>query len=269
MALTYKNIAPFLATGQHKWSRWLSYAGLGVGVLLLLCCLQMYININALLKEKSPRKNGFDYIAVTKIISNQNMGQDHSFSAADMALIKKQPSIQAAAPLLANQFLVKASGGSLLPFSTDLFLEAIDNSFLDTLPADFTWQPGQNIVPIIISSDYLELYNTVFAPSQDLPQFSAQSISSVMIQLQCFGASGNVQSFRGNIVGLSDRINSVLVPINFLQWANNQLGSKQPVNPSRVFIKTTDANSTALLNFLQQNNFHVNKDKTKFGRVKQ
>ena len=50
----FKNIAPFLSGGENRLSRWLSYIGMGVGVLLLLCSIQMYININDLLKEKKP-----------------------------------------------------------------------------------------------------------------------------------------------------------------------------------------------------------------------
>ena len=93
MHLTFKHIAPFLSTGQNKISRWLSYFGLGIGVLLLLSSIQMYININALLKNKNPKKDGYDYISVTKIITNENMGRDHSFSDADIEEIKKQKGI--------------------------------------------------------------------------------------------------------------------------------------------------------------------------------
>jgi len=269
MALSYKNIAPFLSASQNRLSRWLSYIGLGVGVLLLLCAFQMYININHLLKEKNPRKDGYDYISVTKLITNENMAADHSFSEAELVEIKDQQSIDDATPLLANKFLVRATGGSTLPFTTDLFLESIDNSFIDTIPADFTWKEGQATVPVIMSADYLELYNTVFAPSKDLPQFSAKSISSVVIQLECYTPSGTTKIFRASVVGLSDRINSVLVPANFLAWANLHLANSSKANPSRIFIKTKDANSPELLNFLQEKNYHVNKDKTKFGRVKQ
>lgn len=269
MGLSYKDIAAFLSAGQNNWSRRLSYIGLGVGVLLLLCSMQLFININKLLKEKNPAKNGFDYISVTKTITNENMASDHSFSDEDIAALKQNKTIEDATPLIANKFLVKATGGSVLPFTTDLFLEAIDNGFIDSVPPSFSWQQGQDVVPIIISSDYLELYNTVFAPSQGLPQVSAKSISSVMVQLQCYAASGDAKNFRASIVGLSDRINSVLVPINFLQWANQQLGNNVKTNPSRVFIKTKDANNPDLLSFLQQKNYSINKDKTRFGRVKQ
>ncbi len=269
MNLSYKNILPFLSVSQNKVSRWLSYIGLGVGVLLLLCCLQVYININYLLKDRHPRNDGFDYISVTKIITNENMGENHSFLDEEIKELKSQPFIEDATPLLANKFLVKATGNSTLPFTTDLFLESIDNSFIDTIPPNFTWQEGQDVIPAIMAADYLELYNTVFAPSKDLPQFSPESISALMVQVECYGSDGMPHIFKGHVVGLSDRINSVLVPANFLQWANKKFGNSTALNPARVFIKTKDANSVDLLNFLQKKNYNINKDKSKFGRIKQ
>ncbi len=269
MQLSYQHIKPFLNTRQNTASRWLGYFGLGLGVILLLVSVQLYININVLLKDKNPRKDGYDYISVTKLISNENMAEDHSFSDAEIEEIKTKSFIQDATPLLANKFLVRASGSSVVPFTTDLFLESINNRFLDTIPENFSWKQGQAIVPIIMSADYLELYNTVFAPSKDLPQFSEKSISSVLIQLECYAPNGTATIFKANVVGLSNRINSVLVPESFLTWANKNLGSSTNINPSRIFIKTTDANNTELLNFLQQKNYNINKDKTKFGRVKQ
>ena len=268
MNLSFKNIAPFLHTGQNKYSRLFSYLGLGIGILLLLCAVQLYININQLLKDRNPRKTGYDFIAITKKITNENIAQDHSFSSAEIADIQSQKFIEDATPLLANKFVVSASGGAALPFSTDIFLEAIDNDFIDTLPPSFAWTEGQQIVPIIISSDYIELYNTVFAPSRNLPQLSAGTISALLLQLECTGIYGT-RIFQGNIVALSDRINSVIVPKTFLLWANKNIANISSSNASRIYIKTTDANNIDFLNYLQQKNYQVNKDKTKFGRVKQ
>ncbi|HMI77153.1 MAG TPA: hypothetical protein VK484_00085, partial [Ferruginibacter sp.] len=164
MNLSFKHIAPFLTTDQNKGSRWLSYIGLGIGVLLLLCSIQMYINIDALLKNKNAKKDGYDYISITKKVTNENMAQDHSFSDGDIIELKKLALIDDATGLVANKFLVKATGGGAVPFSADMFLEAIDENFIDTLPPTFNWKEGQILIPVIISSDYLELYNTVFAP---------------------------------------------------------------------------------------------------------
>ena len=266
MPLSFKNIALLLNTNKNKISKWISYFGLGIGVVLLLSSMQMFININNLLKENNPRKNGFDFISITKVITNENMGKDNSFKDDELAEIKSQPTVQDAAPLISNQYRVKGSAGTIIPFSTDLFLESIDNNFIDTVPPTFTWQPGQQTVPIIFSSDFLELYN-VFAPSQDLPQLSAKTVSSVNIILEVYGAAG-VQNFKGNIVALSDRINSILVPKSFMEWSNQTLGGVTKVKPSRIYIKTKDANDPQLISFLENKNYHLNKDKTKFGRIK-
>ncbi|MEO8771675.1 MAG: hypothetical protein ABI402_16385, partial [Ferruginibacter sp.] len=83
MTNSFKDIAPFLNTGQNKISKFFSYIGLGIGVFLLLTSIQVYIDINQLLKDKNPRKDGFDFISVTKTITNENMGRDNRFSNTD------------------------------------------------------------------------------------------------------------------------------------------------------------------------------------------
>ena len=266
MPENFKNISALLNTGKNNASKWLSYFGLGIGVLLLLSSMQMFININQILKETNPRRSGYDFISVTKLITNENMGKDNTFQEEELNELKKLSEIESAAPLLSNQFRVKASAGNIIPFSTDLFLESIENEFIDTIPPGFTWQPGQDLVPIIFSSDFLEMYN-VFAPAQDLPQLSDKTVSSVNIILECYGPSG-LQYFKGNILALSDRINSVLVPKTYMDWANQNLGGTSKVNPSRIYIKTKDANNPRLLSYLEEKGYRVNKDKTKFGRVK-
>ena len=266
MELSYKNIAPFLNAGQNKVSRWLSYIGLGIGVLLLLSSVQMYSNINLLIRDKNTRKNNADFISVSKTITNENMGKDNKFTQADIKELQSQPFIEDAAPLKANAFKVTAGAGDLVPFSTEIFVEAIDDNFIDTVPENFTWKEGDQVVPVIFSTDFLEMYN-VFAPSWDLPQMSEKTASSLVIFLQCHGHNGE-QLYKAHIVGFSDRINSILVPQNFLETKNKQLEGIDNVTASRVFIKTKDANNPQLLSYLAAKGYHVNKDKTKFGRVK-
>lgn len=267
MPLTKKNIEPFIISAKNKLSKWLSYLGLGIGVLLLLFSMQMFINIQRLLKENTPRKSGgYDFISISKEITNDNMGKDNSFTSADLAKLNEQPSIAGVAPLIPNKFRVKATAGNILPFSTDLFLESLNNNFIDTVPPTFTWQPGQITVPIIFSSDFLEMYN-VFAPAQGLPQLSAKTISSVNIILECSGPYG-AQNFKGNIVALSERINSILVPESFMNWSNFQFMHDTSIHASRVYIKTKDANNPQLISYLDQQGYYLNKDKVKFSRIK-
>ena len=266
MELSYKKIRPLIISGKNIFSKWLGYFGLGIGVLLLLVSMQMFINIQQLLKENSPHKNGYDFISISKSITNENMGKDNSFTNEDLNKLKTYSQIEAISPLISNQFRVRATAGDVIPFSTDLFLESIDNNFIDTVPPSFTWQPGQLVVPIIFSSDFLEMYN-VFAPAQGLPQLSEKTISSVNIILECSGPDGTL-NFKGNIVALSDRINSLLVPKTFMDWSNLHLSGNTATRISRVYIKTKDANDPKLISFLDQQDYHLNKDKVKFSRIK-
>jgi multisubunit Na+/H+ antiporter MnhB subunit len=258
-----------IRTGDNKLSKWLSYAGLGIGVLLLLCSIQMFVNIRQLLAENKVRKGGSDFISITKTITNETMGQSEKnvFNEVDIRDISAQPFVEGVSPLVANQFRVQLSAGAIIPFQTDLFIETLDNEFIDTVPPTFKWNEGEKTIPIIFSSDFLEIYN-VFAPGQGLPQVSEETASGIPILLTCEG-NGMEETYTAKVVALSDRVNSVLVPKNFLDWANTHFSSKRNVNASRVFIKTRDANDPQLLQFLTSKNYKVNKDRTRFGRAKQ
>lgn len=269
MRLSFKPIQPLLQTGANVLSRWFSYIGLGVGVLLLLCSVQMFVNIQKLLKEGSIRKDGFDFISITKTITNETMGQPEKnlFNAAEINELKQQPFIENASPLIANEFRVTLSAGSMLPFRTDMFLESLDNEFIDTIPPNFSWQPGQTNIPVILSSDFFEIYN-VFAPGQGLPQVSKETAVGIPVQITCYGPNLQEYIFTGNIVAFSDRINSVLVPKKFLEWANAHLGNDTTVKASRVFLKLKDVNDPQLIQFLDSKNYTISSQKTLLGRNK-
>lgn len=258
-----------MQTGSNASSRWFSYIGLGIGVLLLLCSVQMFINIQKLLKEGSIRKDGYDFVSITKTITNETMGQPEKnlFHPDEIAELKKRPFITDISPLVSNEFRVKLSAGNMLPFSTDMFLESLDDAFIDTLPPSFTWQEGQQNIPIILSADFLEIYN-VFAPGQGLPQVSKETAMGIPVQITCYGTAFNEMIFTGKIVAFSDRINSVLVPKNFLQWANTHLGTKQTEDASRLFLKLKDVNDPQLIKFLDTKNYKISRDKTLLGRNK-
>jgi hypothetical protein len=263
--VSFKPIKHLLGTGTKAASRWFSYLGLGAGVLLLLVSIQMFINLDQLLHKVNTRKNGFDFISITKKINDENQTVKNIFTTEEINELKSKPFIDGVAPLIANEFRVHVEASGI--FGTDLFLETLENEFIDTVPPTFRWKEGQMDVPMIVSSDFLEAYN-VFAPGNGLPQMSAETVERLPITIECSG-KGRQLSFAGHIVAFSDRINSVLVPKSFLDWANENLGEASEHGASRLFIKTKDANNPDFLSYLDQKNYLVNKDKTRLGRTKQ
>ena len=229
----------------------------------------MFVNIQQLLQENTTKKDGFDFISITKKVTNETMGQPekNAFYEKDIDELKHQPFLADVAALESNQFRVQLSAGDILPFRTDLFLETIKDDFLDTLPPNFTWAEGQTNVPVIISSDYLEMFN-VFAPSQGLTQVSKETAMNVPVVITISG-KGQKTDFYGSIVAFSDRVNSVVVPKTFMDWANKNYGETAGQGYGRLFIKTADVNNTELLAFLDQKGYVINKDKTRMGRARQ
>lgn len=263
--LSFKPIKPLLQTGTKASSRWFSYIGLGAGVLLLLVSVQMFINLDQLLNKVNTRKNGFDFISISKKINDENQSVKSVFTKQEIEELRSKPFVDGVAPLMANEFRVHVEASGI--FGTDLFLETLENEFIDTVPNSFQWQQGQMIVPLIISSDFLEAYN-VFAPGNGLPQMSSTTAERLPITIDCTG-QGKQLRFQARIVAFSDRINSVLVPKSFLDWANQNLGEVSEEGATRLFIKTKDANNPDFLSYLDQKNYLVNKDKTRLGRTKQ
>ena len=93
--------------------------------------------------------------------------------------------------------------------------------------------------------------------------------AGVIQALVTITGKGQQGTFRGSIAAFSDRINSVLVPKAFLDWANENFADEPFVGYSRLYIKTKDANDPDLISFLDQKQYKVNKERVKFGRAKQ
>jgi hypothetical protein len=157
---------------------------------------------------------------------------------------------------------------SQFPFQTDASFESVPADFIDALPANWNWKEGDPYVPVIIPSLYLDLYNFQFALAQQLPQLSPEIIQLLQFNIGITGR-GQTMYLKGKVVGLSDRIQSLIVPASFMQWANSRFTTGETRKPSRVIIKTGDASSPSLNQFLQKNQLQTDKEKTRFSQYRQ
>ncbi|MEM6321412.1 MAG: FtsX-like permease family protein, partial [Bacteroidota bacterium] len=72
---------------------------------------------------------------------------------------------------------------------------------------------------------------------------------------------------KGNIVGFSDRINSILIPKSLMDWANKKFGSTTESSISRLILATDNPYSLALQQFLKANNYEVSTGKLIGGQL--
>ena len=106
---------------------------------------------------------------------------------------------------------------------TDLFFESIPDDFLDFVPETWHWDENSSIVPIIVPKFYLDLWNFGLAPARvEYPALSNEAATGMPIEL--FIGNNREVTMEGRFVAFSKRINSVLVPKKFLDWANEKYG---------------------------------------------
>jgi hypothetical protein len=260
-----------LILSKQNWLQ-LSLALFGTffGLSMLLISVQFYQDFNGVLHNDEGDLLGDQYIVINKGVSVMNTitGHANTFSPQEIDEIAHQPQVMKVAPFTAGTFSASASlgkdNGNFPMLYTDLFFEAVPNDFIDTKGTDWNWTGGKEL-PVIVPADYINLYNFGFAPSQQLPQVSKNTIKLIGFKVEIKG-KGQSEEYKGRIVAFSNRINTFLVPIAFMNYANNKLGHGS-APPLRLILACKDASSPELIDFLKQKGYETNDEQLKNGKL--
>lgn len=199
--------------------------------MLLALAFQSLLDFRSF-SEEDPA--GAEFITLNKKVEGgvlQNLARsDEFFDAEEIARIEELPGVAAVGGFSRNHFPVTihvwpaGKVGLGTAARADLFFESIPDEFLDQMPGGWQWEQNASFVPIMVPKFYLDLWNFGLAPSRpEYPALSEQAASSMPIEIFI----GRDQSVRmpGRFVAFSKRINSVLAPPSFLEWANRRYGA--------------------------------------------
>jgi hypothetical protein len=114
---------------------------------------------------------------------------------------------------------------------------------------------------------FLDIYNFQFSISQNLPQLTPSIVKMIVFKLTVYGKNGPI-NFNAKIVGLSDRISSMLVPAEFIQWGNNYAEIKSDNEVSRLVLKTNDPSNASIASFLKKKNLSTNSEKLRYSKYR-
>jgi hypothetical protein len=190
---------------------------------------------------------------------------DNLFSPAEISGLEKLKDVNEVGALHSNNFPVSARLGGHLSFSTEMFLGSVENKYLDVLPEDWAWQPGQTTLPIIMSNDFLNLYNYGFALSQGLPQLSQTSVKALPFEIN---VARDKEIYRAQIVGFTDRISSVLVPQSFMDEMNKKYALRTETKPSRLIVKVQDPSEKSFVDYLKAKKYTTNEEQLRWNRIR-
>ncbi|MBQ1723559.1 MAG: ABC transporter permease [Muribaculaceae bacterium] len=234
-----------------------------IGLTIVILAVQFYNDVLPIFNDEESfiRK---DYVIITRNISSAGaiMGTSAEFSDEDIADIEQQPWCRKVGRFTSSKFSVVASigGGTSPMIRTMFFFESIPNSFLDVDSTSWHFNPQRPQVPVIMSREYLSLYNFGFAATQGMPKVSEGEVSSVPLSFNLSG-NGHYDMMGGRIVGFSNRLNTIIVPDEFMRWANARYGTGEVQQPLRLIIEVNRPGDPKIQSYMDAHKYMIAGDK--------
>lgn len=240
------------------------------GMMIVLLSVQFYKDIIPMFTEGDSFMKK-DYIIATKKISTLGAfaGKSNTFSPQEIENLKKQPFTKSVGAFTPSQFKVSAGLGMQeagIRLSTDMFFEAVPDEYVDVKLDKWHFDEETHTIPIIIPRNYLNLYNFGFAQSRSLPKLSEGVMSLVQMDIMMRG-NGRVEQYKGNIVGFSNRLNTILVPESFMRWANKNFAPEAEAQPSRLIIEVGNPADASIAKYFQQKGYETEDGKLDAGKT--
>ena len=234
-----------------------------IGLIIVGIALQFYLDLRPIFNDEESFVKS-DYLVVTRKVTGMDalMGGSE-ISEAEVADIEAQPWVRRVGRFTASDYEVRAAvalGSSGAAMTTQLFFESIPAEFLDVNSAEWRFDERNPVIPVIVSKDYLSLYNFGFAAAQGMPKISEGMAGMIPLQFTISG-NGLSQSFSGRIMGFSARVNTILVPEEFMHWSNSRFGSGSAAGASRLIVEVNAPGDIKIEQYIADHNFEVAGDK--------
>ena len=265
-ALVWKLLRRHVSAGQLAGFFFASLTGM----FIVMMSVQIYSDVLPFFQGDDTIV-GKQYIIVSKQVSTVSslMGDENtSFSDEEIKELEEQPFCRSVGKFTASGYKVYCSVGvgGMMNMGTDMFFESVPDSYIDTDLSKWAYNPGDNTVPIILPKSYLSLYNFGFASSQSLPKISESVASAVNLDIRLNG-NGRELRLTGKVVGFSTRLNTVLVPMSFIEWSNAELAPDTKQSPNRLIVEVTNPADDAIVRYMESHSLELEDDKLSEGKT--
>ena len=238
-----------------------------IGLAIVLLAVQLFFDINPLFSQKDTIFKR-DFFVITKPVKTINaIKKTSGFGKNEIEELQNARFVKQVGEFTSSQFVtyggITAQGAS---FGTDLFFESVPNDFIDVKTEKWTFSPDSNFIPIILPKTYLDLYNFGFAEARSMPKVSQNLAGMVSMEIEILG-NGKHEIFIGQVVGFSNRINTILVPENFMQWANNRFADGSKANPARLILEVDNVADEQIATFFRERGYEVEGENAAIGKM--
>ena len=234
-----------------------------IGLTIVLLAVQFYRDVRPVFNDEESFISK-DYLIITRAVTGAGamMGSNGEFSDEDINDIVSQPWCRQVGRFINSDFAIDARLGvsSGQAMHTQFFFEAIPDEFIDIDPAQWGYSPDKPEVPVVISRDYLSLYNFGFAATKGMPRISEGQAEMLPLEFTLSG-NGRRMDMPGRIVGFSNRLNTVIVPQDFMEWANQYFGSGEEQHPQRLILEVSTPGDVKIEQYMDDHHYEVAGDK--------
>lgn len=237
-----------------------------IGMCIILLAIQFYLDINPVLTGKD---NLFkeDYLTVTKKIGTLTglTTKSNGFFQEEIDDLKQQGFVNDVGAYTPSQYNVFTGFSSQVVtdgFNTEMFFESVPDKFIDVQSDEWHFSPVDDVVPIILPKNYLDLYNFGFAEASSMPRISEELIGMIRLDITIYGKSGQRKQLKGSIVAFSNRINTILVPESFMIWANRNYGNNTSTRPSRLIVEVNNIADPGLAAYFKDKGYEISGENT-------
>ena len=240
-----------------------------IGLTIVLLGVQFYQDVRNIFADEDSfmRK---DYLVVTKRVGELNAiatmmgGGANTFTDSELTQLRNEPWVRDVGEFSTSNYQVYGTislAGQSVSLRSSFFFEAVPDKFLDVESKDWKFDPEHPQIPIIVSKDYLSLYNFGFAASQGMPQMSENMIGMVPIVFRLTGNNGKQDFLEGRIVGFSNRLNTIIVPQSFMDWSNNRYAPDAEAQASRIIVEVSNPGDPAVETYMNSHGYEIAGDK--------
>ena len=239
------------------------------GMLVVLLSVQFYSDVIPVFTQGDSFIKK-DYLIVSKPVSMMGTltGHGNVFSDTDIGDIRRQRFCKSVGAFTAAQYDVAArvTVRGMASFSTDMFFESVPDEYVDVNVNNWKFDEKENIIPIILPRSYLSVYNFGFAQSRSLPKLSEGVIGMLAFDVWLRGG-GKERLMKGKVVGFSNRLNTILVPSDFMAWSNAQFAYGNNGRPARLIVEVYNPADENIALYFQDKGYEVESDKLDAGKT--
>lgn len=261
-------ISKLLFQGQNKKQLLIASLGLFLGILFLLISIHYWVKIQEIGKEGEVL--GTNTLIVQKKVSNSSSLKlsKTDFSLNEILKIKSESFIKNVAPIKSNNFNVSfQTSDPLVPyFRSDIFIQALDKEFLDIKIKNWTWDSEIDEVPMIMPREFLVMLNT-FMSAKGIPQVSDELAKEIKFQFKIWNKN-KVKYFNVRIVGFTNEVSSVLVPMEFMDFSAANFGGGESQKVTQVIIQGKEGEFGLVEKLLIKRGLEPKKSQLIVGRLK-